>query len=574
MKKLWGLLALLLALASVLLFALRRRALAWVGRLPAPKYRIRVERKLRIPAYDGVILVADHYAPQIDSPLPTILIRTPYGRSGRYSPFGAFLAFIGRLFAERGYHVIIQDTRGRFESGGIFNPPFDETDDGLATLEWLDAQPWHDGKVGLWGPSYLGIVQWALAPHAPQVKAIMPMVTSSDLRSVLMPDDTLDLGLAMRWVAILDSLEKHKQHPYPATLFLLTSVEKQIEPAFKHLPLEEAEAVAVGKPVDYYRNWLDHRDQDDPLWRDLSTKIRRTSETPVHLVGGWYDFFLRGLLADYAALKEAGQTPYLTIGPNHHFNGMVSPLALREGLRWFDVHLHGNAQAQRERPVHLYIMGLNQWRALKDFPPSSRSALLYLGAGRALTRAHSDDSESFDSYVYDPADPTPILGGNQFNPRAGAKDNRPLERRCDVLTYTSDVLTSPVEIIGTGRLTLYAHSSVEHTDFFARLCDVYPDGLSINICDGFVRVTPERMSRLPDGTQCIEIDLWATAYHFKRGHRIRLLVASGAHPRWARNLGTGESWVSGQTVKVAQQTIYHDALHPSALMLPVTAGQI
>jgi hypothetical protein len=238
------------------------------------------------------------------------------------------------------------------------------------------------------------------------------------------------------------------------------------------------------------------------------------------------------------------------------------------------VHLHGNTQAQRKRPVHLYVMGVNQWRALQDFPPPSRPTTLYLGAGRSLAQAASEATESFDSYVYDPDDPTPILGGNQFNPHAGAKDNRPLERRNDVLTYTSEALTSPVEIMGTGRVTLYAHSSVDYTDFFARLCDVYPDGRSINICDGFVRVTPERAVRLPDGTQCVEIDLWATAYHFKRGHRIRVLLASGAHPRWARNLGTGESWVSGQTVKVAEQTIYHDSLRPSALMLPLTAGTL
>jgi putative CocE/NonD family hydrolase len=294
----------------------------------------------------------------------------------------------------------------------------------------------------------------------------------------------------------------------------------------------------------------------------------------VHLVGGWYDFFLRGLLADYAALRDAGQKPYLTIAPTHHFNGMVSPLALREGLRWFDAHLKGEQGALRERPVHVYMMGLEQWRALNDFPPPSREALLYLGSEAALQPSPASDIQEGDRYLYDPANPTPILGGNQFNPHAGAKDNRSLEARSDVLTYTSSVLEQPVEVMGTARLTLYARSSVEHTDFFARLCDVCPDGRSINICDGFLRVTPESAARQPDGTLCLEIDLWATAYYFKRGHRIRLIIASGAHPRWARNLGTGESWVNGQTLRQAQQTILHDRERPSRLSLPLTAGSL
>jgi putative CocE/NonD family hydrolase len=176
--------------------------------------------------------------------------------------------------------------------------------------------------------------------------------------------------------------------------------------------------------------------------------------------------------------------------------------------------------------------------------------------------------EGVDNYRYDPSNPTPALGGAQFSPLAGPRDNRKLEARPDVLTFTTPPLSQPVEIIGQVRLQLYVKSSLDYTDFFGRLCDVFPNGRSINICDGLFRVRPGKVERQLDGSMCIEIDMWATAYHFKSGHRIRLQVSSGAHPRWSRNLGTGDS-ITGSEMKVALQTIFHDSTHPSALILPV-----
>jgi putative CocE/NonD family hydrolase len=179
-----------------------------------------------------------------------------------------------------------------------------------------------------------------------------------------------------------------------------------------------------------------------------------------------------------------------------------------------------------------------------------------------------------DRYRYDPADPTPTLGGPVYHQDGGVKDNRALEARADVLTFTTSPLAEDVDVIGWVRLELFARSSLAHADFFGRLCDVYPDGRSFNVCDGLIRIEPGQGELQTDGSTRSVIQMWATAQRFARGHRIRLQVSSGAHPRWNRNLGTGEPIATATRMVAAEQTIYHDTAHPSALVLPVTQGEI
>jgi hypothetical protein len=290
---------------------------------------------------------------------------------------------------------------------------------------------------------------------------------------------------------------------------------------------------------------------------------------PAHLVGGWYDFFLRGLLDDYAKLKAAGQRPYLTIGPWHHFSALVSFADLRAGLRWFGTHLKGETNGLRRDPVRIYVMGANEWRELPDFPPPAKTRSLYLTPERWLSADIPMGKAPPSGYIYDPMRPTPIRGGTQFNLGAGARDNRSWERRKDVLTFTSPVLREDMDVIGEARLTLYVTSSLQHTDFFARLCDVAPSGRSTNVCDGLLRVCPGVGECQPDGTLKVEVALWSTAYRFRKGHRIRLCVASGAHPRWSRNPGTGEPITTSTELCMAEQQVFHDEQHPSAVLLPV-----
>ncbi len=570
LKRLLYLSALAAGLLSLLSYWQRRRMFAGVFKLAPPKYQVDLERNLWIPMRDGVSLATDHYYPRVTTgeAFPTVLIRSPYGREPHAGAFGATLAFIARRFAEQGYHVVTQDTRGRFNSGGEFDPVMNEYADGLDTLDWLTGQPWFDGSVGTWGPSYLGLVQLAVAAHEPAIKAMVPSVTGSDLHTVLYPDGALDLGLAMRWLALFQALDRYQNRPIVQSAPLLSEVERAIAPAFRHLPITEADQVALGKTVAYYQLWLAHPDLDDPYWQDVIKRVKvAESDAPTYFVGGWYDFFLRAMLNDYTKLRAAGKCPYLTIGPWQHFsNAFIMFNTVSEGVEWFDTYLKGN-HLMRAKPVRLYVMGAREWREMDSWPPPAREVRYYLRARRTLATEAPIDREETSAYTYNPANPTPALGGTQFSLFGGPMDNRKLEARSDVLTFTTTPLAAPLEVIGPVRLSLYVRSSLEYTDFFGRLCDVHPNGQSINICDGLFRIIPGKGERQADGSLRIEIDMWATAHRFKIGHSLRLQVSSGAHPRWARNLGTADPL--GTLMNIAQQTIYHDRGHPSALLLPV-----
>lgn len=527
--------------------------------------RVPVERDIPIPMRDGVLLYVDHFYPPSAEQPPTILIRSPYGRHFKAGVFGALVEFASRCFAARGYHVLTQDVRGRFDSQGEFEPYFHERADGQSTIVWLKQQIWFNGKLGMWGPSYLGIVQWAIA-DAPELHALVLGVTTSDLYPVVFPDGALDLGLMMRWAALLRIQERYTGWRALLSLLLIPEVERAVKPAFTHLPLMDTESALPTGAGIYYRRWLEAA-VHDPDWKTTLRSVESAQvNAAAHLIGGWYDFFLRGLLHDYAALQAAGKAPYLTIGPWHHFSHFFLMLVMiKPGIAWFEARLKEKNPPLREKPVRLYIMGAKEWRDYDTYPPPSIDKHFYLGGGKSLIEVSTDAAP--DHYLYDPADPTPIIGGTQFSPQGGARDNRHLERRADVLSYTSAPLQEDLEVIGAVRAELYIASSLDYTDFFARVCDVYPDGRSINVCDGLFRIEPGVGKRQPDGVLQIEIDLWATAYHFFKGHRIRLLIASGAHPRWSRNLG-GPFPLTDTHLRCAEQTIYHDHRHPSVLVLP------
>lgn len=527
------------------------------------RFRLEIERGVMIPMEDGVQLCADHYHPITAEKCPTILIRTPYGRNRGAGVFGWFTGFCGQYFAEHGYEVLVQDTRGRFDSEGEFEPFFREGQDGKATFNWLKQQPWFDGQVGMWGSSYLGIVQWAAADD-PAVKALVPGITASSLYDVIFPDGALDLGLLMRWMSLLRILEKRRHSM--RQLGILLEIEYDIRSSFDHLPVIEADYAMRSGAVDYFHEWVEAALYDPAFAEQLRCVDPAAVKAPVHLIGGWHDFFLRGLLDDYAALKAAGQTPYLTIGPWSHFSNLfLMSTMLTPGVAWFDAHLKGQPQHLQPAPVRLYVMGAKEWRDYPDYPPPSSPRHYYLQGEGKLEVQPANSAPSH--FCYDPTHPTPIIGGAQFHLLAGARNNRKLERRADVLMFTSDVLDSPVEMIGSTQLELYVRSSSEYTDFFGRLCDVSPNGRSINICDGLFRLEPGKGECQPDGSIRISIGLSATAYRFLAGHRIRLLVSSGSHPHWARHTNTAHP-LTDTVTRPAEQTIYHDMSHPSALILP------
>ena len=552
--------------------AVRQRLWARVLKLPPAQNAVHIKRNIPVPAGDGVTLTTDHYAPRGPGAFPTILIRSPYGKWTEAGIPGMIWGLLAMRMAERGYHVVVQLTRGRFGSGGSFEPLVDEAADGLATLEWLRAQRWFDGRLGTWGPSYLGYVQWALAAAAPpELQAMVPMVTGAQLGSLTHMDGAFGLDTLLTWVGITEtqSSPENPRPSWPAMFLDIARMEGRLARGFRQLPLGEADAQVVGHSVGFYQDWLRHTDLQSPYWqqRDHTAQVPGVA-VPLHFFGGWYDLVQRELLADYSAQVAAGRAPFLTIGPWVHADDQMVLEAVRGGLRWFDQHLK-DAPAEARQAVRVFQMGADEWREFPRWPPPAQITPFFLHGGLALSRDQPADALP-DRFRYDPSDPTPVIGGARLNsPINGPQDQRPLEERADILCYTSAPLSEDVDVIGPVRLVLYVRSSLPHTDFLGRLCDVEPGGRSVNICEGLLRLVPGSGTPQPDGSLRIEIDMWNTAMRFRRGHRIRLHVASGAHPRWNRNLGTGEPLVSGTAMRAADQTIFHDAEHPSALMLPL-----
>jgi len=541
--------------------SLMSRLFAWQYRLPpAETHAITHERDLPISMPDGAVLLADRFTPTLDSKLPTILIRSPYGR--RTMTFDA----ICRLFAERGFQVLIQSCRGTFGSGGKYYPFKSERADGLATISWLKQQPWYSGEFAIIGSSYLSFVQWAVGDEAgPDLKALVPVVTAADFRTITCPGGSFPLDTTLTFS---QSMTFQENPPLKAALHR-SHLERQLVKAYMHLPLNEADQVAAGKKVDFYQDWLVHNSPDDPWWdaQDYRAAIPGV-KAPVHLVGGFYDVLFLTTLDCYRLLREGGQNPYLTIGPwSHSATGLI-PAMLVESLKWLRAYLLNDKGGLRKNPVRLYVMGKDLWQEFAAWPPEGYPPQhWYLQAGGWLATSLSSGTGP-DRYRYDPADPTPSIGGTSLTVNSGSKDNRKLEQRKDVLVYTSQPLERDLEVIGPLRLELYTRSSLQYTDFFARLCDVSPSGRSTNLSDGIVRLKPDLFAADAEGVQKVEIELWPTAACFKKGHRIRVQVSSGAHPRYVRNLGTGEPLATATRLVPADQEVFHDTDHPSAIILP------
>ena len=538
----------------------------WLRLPPAETYDLAITRDLKVPMPDGAVLLADHYSPRSGPGRPTILVRSPYGRRGF---FGATLA---RPLAERGFQVLIQSCRGTDGSLGEFVYARSEHGDGLATIEWIKSQDWFTGELGMIGPSYLGFVQWSVAADAgPVLRVLVPQITSSDFNHFRFQGGTLTLEATLGWSTMMT--ETAATGMRLSSLLQQRQRERRLELAYRHLPLNEADQVVIGKPSSIYQDFLAHG-PDDSHWQAIDYGSRVVEvEAPIALMSGWYDIFLDWQLKDYQRLRAVGKQPTLLIGPWYH--GQFSSLGpmSRDTLTWLDVHLKGDASRRRSSPVRLYIMGSKQWRDFDDWPPPVTAERWHLQPSGGFGPSVPPPSDP-DRYRYDPADPTPSVGGNVLGAQQhmGARDNRALESRADVLVYTSPILAREVEIIGPVVADLYVKSSLEYTDFFARLCVVEKSGRSINLCDGILRLTPSGSGEVGvDGIHRIQIELWPTAYHFQKGERLRLQVSSGAHPRFARNLGSGEPVATGTSMRVADQAVYHDPEHPSSILLPIHA---
>jgi putative CocE/NonD family hydrolase len=526
---------------------------------PAVTRAVRVHPDIAVTARDGVVLRTDHWEPRIPG-APTILVRTPYGRKGVVGLLS------GRVLAERGFHVVVQSCRGTFDSGGDWEPMRHERADGLDTVAWIEKQSWFTGELFTYGPSYLGYTQWAIAAEAgPALLGMLTAVTASAFRDPTYAGGAYSLDTILNWATLMSNMGGS------ALSFAVkqSRTQRRLRRAFAHLPLSEVDTLAVGKQIPFFQEWLTHCEPDDPYWSERGCPDVSVVQAPVCMVGGWYDIFLPWQLRDYATLCAAGARPRLVIGSWTHADTGLLSRSMSEGIAWFQAVRDGTASGG----VTVQIGGTDEWRDLPQWPPHTRRTSWYLQPGGGLAPVPPTDSAP-DPFRYDPADPTPSPGGPLLTGEAGPKDNRAVEQRPDIMVYTSAPLDADLEAIGPVTATVHVRTSGDFFDVHVRVCDVRPDGRSVNIADGLLRVgatdsVPGGPAEPgPDGVRAIEVELWPMGHVFRRGHRLRVHVAGAAHPRSARNPGTGEPLGSAIALRTVDFEVYHDPAHPSALQLP------
>jgi putative CocE/NonD family hydrolase len=572
-------------------------------KLSQPIHDIRFLYDLKVPVRDGARLSADVFLPRGGGSFPVIFLRTPY-ESLRDTHIDWAV-----WWARRGYAAVIQDDRGRYESEGVFYAYHDDGRDGHDSLEWIAGQPWCNGKIGMSGRSYGGIVQWQTAPYrSPHLTAIAPQVIMGDYFG-----DCHRIGGAVQWALTMMAAvtfsttvaltQKGCAHIFGNSRF------------FRHLPLIEADVEAIGRPIPFFRDWLEHAVYDD-YWRAINTEDRlHEIDVPVCQQAAWFDPYTAAMFRMFKGMRERGfserarrnQKIYVVPWTHHVPEGSrlgdleFGPGAYldlnQEDLRWFDYWLKDiDTGISEEPPVKIFVMGRNQWRFENEWPLARTAFTPYYLHSQG--RANSLDgngtlapdppgAEPPDQYDYDPDNPVPTLGGNNSTwtmmkfaaepVYPGPIDQRPLERRDDVLVYSTPELERDLEVTGPLEVILYAASSARDTDFTAKLVDVYPDGRAIHIAEGILRARHRHSLARVEFLQLGEPELFSialapTSNVFARGHRVRLEISSSNFPRFDRNLNTGESIAAGTRIQIARQTVLHSSQYPSHILLPVIPG--
>jgi len=512
----------------------------------------------RVPMRDGVELLADVYTPETGS-RGTVLIRTPYGRNGLLARLTA-----GHL-ATHGYHVVNQSCRGTSGSGGDLAPFSQEVADGADTVAWLREQPWFGGRFALWGASYLGGAAWAvMVDPPPELVAAVVVASPHDHHRVVHGSGAFSLEEV---VGLLDALAHLDDGAATGILHGVTA-RRRLAPAFEELPLVRAQDTVLAGSRMPYAEWLTAPGAEDPVWRLMRWgQALERIDVPVLVQDGWQDRFPEQMLEQYERLRRRGVEVGLTMGPWSHLEVATrgAGILMSEALDWLAEHLAGTGHGSRSSPVRVFVTGAREWRSLPDWPPASTERVLHLQPRGGLAATRPAPAARATTFTYDPADPTPAVGGRVINPAIGGyRDNRRLEARADVVTFTSPPLTEPLEVMGSPVAELAHHSDNPHADLFVRLCEVRPNGRSVNVSDGFHRLRPGEES----GTVRIRMD--AVAHRFTPGVRIRLQVSGGAHPRYARNLGTDRDPATSTDLVPSRRTVCHGEGGLSRVLLPCT----
>ncbi|MEU4212400.1 CocE/NonD family hydrolase [Streptomyces sp. NPDC026206] len=523
----------------------------WRG-LPAKRHEAGWEPGLVVPAADGSPLLTDHYFPRAEGDFPTLLVRSPYGRGLPWSPM------YGMLFAEHGFHVVLQSCRGTGGSGGRFDLWRNEAADGRATVSWLRKQPWFNGTLGTVGPSYLGYTQWALAlDPPPELKAMVVQVGLHDPHALFHTGGALRLENALT-VGVGMTYQHQGMVPFVRAMLRLQRRLSEITTA---QPLRGAYVSALGE-VPWLDGVMTHPDAADPYWHGASLgKAAERLGVPTSLITGWHDALADQTFEQYGRLRRAGCETSLLVGPWTHTSALQQgwPEVFAESLAWLRAHLCDDPSGLRPTGVRVHVGGEQAWRDLDDWPLSPGTASWFPTPDGRLTQQIPAGSAPLASFRYDPADPTPSLGGPLLSRAGGPRDNSALETRQDVLTFTGLPLTEPVDILGPVSARLRVSTDTGYADVFARLCDVDAQGRSTNVCDGLARLRTAGQAASE-----VSVPMSSTAHRFATGHRIRLQISGGAHPRYARNPGTGEMPADATGLMPVRITLHTG----SALALP------
>ena len=555
-------------------------------------YDVIVERNVPAKMRDGVVLRADIYRPKADGKFPVLLTRSPYDKRGN--------AEFGLLGAAHGYVVVAQDVRGRYTSEGEWYTFKHESQDGFDTVEWAAALPYSNGMVGMFGGSYVGATQMLTAIAAPpHLAGILPIVTASNYHE--------------NWTYQGGAFEQWFDQSWTTGLSANAFDRRMARDSYAtrwdaKLPLADYPLLDPGTPAglaDYYVDWLAHPAFDD-YWKQLSIEDHYSQiQVPALHVAAWYDLFQDGSLRNYMGIKahggsEAarnGQRLVVIVGGHAGSGPVIGEVDFGKdsvfdedalALRWYDYLLKGIDNGMgSEKPVQIFVMGKNAWRSEPDWPlERAQSTRYYLhsqgnantlsGTGTLATSVPA--AEPADKYTYDPADPAPTHGGplccDGGHQPGGAFDQRPVENRADVLVYTTPAFKQDTEVTGNITLELYASSSAVDTDFTGKVVDVGPDGFARNVTEGILRgryrSSREKAELMnPEEVYKLTLNLWSTSNVFLAGHKLRLEVTSSNFPRFDRNLNTGENQAHSTRMVKAVNAIYHDAKHPSALIVPV-----
>ena len=602
MKESTGVLRMMLFLLGLGFFVLSVRSLRSQALPDTASSDITIQRGAPMKTRDGIALYADIYRPKSPDKFPVILMRTPYDKSVSWAVSPAF------KIVSRGYVLIIQDVRGRYTSEGEWYPFKHEQADGYDAVEWAASLPYSNGKVGMMGGSYVGATQMLAAIGAPpHLAGIAPDVTASNYHdNWTYQGGAFEQWFDQNWTTQLARntldrfIDKNTDARVGAPTLPLANY-----PVFNFGQLP-SDAQLTASIAPYYLDWLAHPDYDN-YWKQWSIEEHFSNITvPMLQVGGWYDIFSAGTLRNFMGVKAQGATEaartqqrlLMQIGGHAGFGRRIGdvdfgPHALENPyvdviLDWYDFLFKGiHNQFATDKPVKLFVMGVNEYRLEDDWPlPQAHWVKYFLHSAGKANSLRGDGSlstsppksEAADSYVYDPGNPVPTIGGPlccaQELMEPGPRDQRSAENREDVLVYSIGPLEQELNVTGPVSATLFAKSSAVDTDFTGKLVDVAPDGSAMDVAEGILRMryrdSREHASLInPGQIYQITLDLWSTSNVFLRGHMLRLEISSSNFPRFDRNLNTGEEIRFGRRFVSATNTILHDAQHPSALVLPV-----